>query len=250
MSGHSKWSTIKRKKGAADAKRGQMFTKFGRELTLAARNGGGDPDGNVSLRLIIAKARAVNMPKENIERAIKRGTGELEGVALEEIVYEVYGPHGSALLIKALTDNRNRTVAEVRAILSRHNGRMGEVGSVAWMFDQKGVIAIEPKGKDPDELALELIDMGAEDVKVEPHLVEVYTTPNDFQKVQQTLEKQHIEAESAQLEMVPKNRLELGPAETATTMKLVEILEELDDVQTVFTNLEITDEALAQLANN
>ena len=162
MSGHSKWSTIKRKKGAADTKRGQVFTKIGRELTLAARNGGGDPEANVTLRLIMAKARAANMPKDNIERAIKRGTGELEGATLEEMTYEAFGPHGSALMIQALTDNRNRTVAELRATLSRHNGRMGEAGSVAWMFDHKGVIEINAAGKDPDELAIVLFDMGCE----------------------------------------------------------------------------------------
>jgi YebC/PmpR family DNA-binding regulatory protein len=248
MSGHSKWATIKRKKGAADAKRGQLFTKIGRELTLAARSGGGDPNGNITLRLLIAKARAANMPKENIERAIKRGTGELEGAALEEITYEAYGPHGSALMIKTLTDNRNRTISEVRAVLSRHSGRMGELGSVAWMFDQKGVIVIEPRGKDPDELALAVIDMGADDVNVEPHVVEVYTSPSDFHKVQHALEAQHIETESAQLEMVPKNKLELSPDDAVATLKLVEILEELDDVQNVYTNLEISDEALAKMA--
>jgi YebC/PmpR family DNA-binding regulatory protein len=249
MSGHSKWATIKRKKGAADAKRGQLFTKIGRELTIAARNGGGDPNGNITLRLLVTKARAANMPKENIERAIKRGTGELEGTVLEEITYEAYGPHGSALMIKALTDNRNRTVAELRATLTRHNGRMSEVGSVAWMFDQKGVITIEPKGKDPDELALAVIDMGAEDVNVEAHTVEVYTTPSDFHKVQHALEAQHIESESAQLEFVPKNKMELSPDDTAATLKLVELLEELDDVQNVYTNLEITDEVLAKMAH-
>ncbi|MCA1553063.1 MAG: YebC/PmpR family DNA-binding transcriptional regulator [Chloroflexi bacterium] len=247
MSGHSKWATIKRKKGAADTKRGQVFTKIGRELTMAARAGGGDPDGNISLRLIVAKARANNMPKENIERAIKRGTGELEGATLEEAMYEAYGPHGSALMIKALTDNRNRTVAELRATLSRHGGRMAEAGSVAWMFDHKGVIAVEAKGKDPDELALEMIDLGADDVKVEDGTLEVYTVPADLHKVQQALEHKKIAYESAELEMVPKTPLELAPAEAAATVKLVEILEEIDDVQQVYTNVDITDEAMEQL---
>ncbi|MEP7200475.1 MAG: YebC/PmpR family DNA-binding transcriptional regulator [Chloroflexota bacterium] len=247
MSGHSKWSTIKRKKGAADAKRGQIFTKLGRELTMAARSGGGDSETNVTLRLMIAKARAANMPKDNIERAIKRGTGELEGATLEDMTYEVYGPHGSALMVQALSDNRNRTIAELRATLSRHNGRMGEAGSVAWMFDHKGVIVIDPKGKDPDELALDMIDLGADDVKTEEHLLEVYTTPADFNKVQQALEQKHIAYESAELQMVPKTPLELPPEDAAATMRLVEILEDLDDVQHVFTNVEFTDEALAQL---
>ena len=247
MSGHSKWATIKRKKGAMDAKRGQLFTKIGRELTLAARSGGGDPDGNITLRMMIAKARAANMPKDNIERAIKRGTGELEGATLEESTYEAYGPHGSALMIKTLSDNRNRTVADVRATLSRHGGRMGEAGSVAWMFDHKGVIAIDAKNRDPDELALEMIDFGAEDVKVDGHMVEVYTAPADLHKVQQALDQQKIAYESAELQMVPKNTLELSPEDVAATMRLVETLEELDDVQHVYTNLEITDAALQQL---
>lgn len=246
MSGHNKWSSIKRKKGVADTKRGQVFTKIGREITMAARDGGGDPDGNVTLRLLIAKARAANMPKDNIERSIKRGTGELEGAQLEDMTYEAYGPHGSALIVQALSDNRNRTIAELRATLSRHNGRMGENGSVAWMFDHKGVIELTAAG-DPDELALELIDMGADDVKVDGKSIEVFTAPADLQKVQQQLEKKKIPFESAELQMVPKTPLELGPAETASTMRLIETLEELDDVQHVYTNVEITDEALAQL---
>lgn len=246
MSGHNKWSSIKRKKGVADTKRGQVFTKIGREITMAARDGGGDPDGNVTLRLLIAKARAANMPKDNIERSIKRGTGELEGAPLEDMTYEAYGPHGSALIVQALSDNRNRTIAELRATLSRHNGRMGENGSVAWMFDHKGVIELTAAG-DPDELALELIDMGADDVKVDGKSIEVFTAPADLQKVQQQLEKKKIPFESAELQMVPKTPLELGPAETASTMRLIETLEELDDVQHVYTNVEITDEALAQL---
>ena len=246
MSGHNKWSSIKRKKGVADTKRGQVFTKIGREITMAARDGGGDPDGNVTLRLLIAKARAANMPKDNIERSIKRGTGELEGAQLEDMTYEAYGPHGSALIIQALSDNRNRTIAELRATFSRHNGRMGETGSVSWMFDHKGVIELNAAG-DPDELALELIDMGADDVKVDGKSIEVFTAPADLQKVQQQLEAKKIPFESAELQMVPKTPLELGPAETASTMRLIEVLEELDDVQHVYTNVEITDEALAQL---
>lgn len=247
MSGHSKWATIKRKKGAADTKRGQMFTKIGRELTMAARSGGGDPEANITLRMIVQKARANNMPKDNIERAIKRGTGELEGATLEEAMYEAYGPHGSALMIKALTDNRNRTVAEIRATLSRHGGRMAEAGAVAWMFDHKGVISVDAKTKDPDELALEIIDLGADDVKVDHRTLEVYTAPADLHKMQQALERTKIQYDSAELEMVPKNPLELPPAEAAATVKLIEILEELDDVQEVFTNVDITDETMQQL---
>jgi YebC/PmpR family DNA-binding regulatory protein len=247
MSGHSKWATIKRKKGAADAKRGQLFTKIGRELTLAARSGGGDPDGNITLRMVVAKARASNMPKENIERAIKRGTGELEGATLEEATYEAIGPSGSALMIMTLSDNRNRTVSDIRATLSRHGGRMGESGSVGWMFDFKGIITLPAKGRDPDELALEIIDYGAEDVKVDGSTLEVYTAPTEMHKVQQALDKQKIAYESAELQMVAKNPVELSPEETAATLRLVEILEELDDVQHVYSNLEITDAALQQL---
>jgi YebC/PmpR family DNA-binding regulatory protein len=247
MSGHNKWSSIKRKKGVADTKRGQIFTKIGRELTMAARSGGGDPDGNVTLRLTIAKARAANMPKENIERSVKRGTGELEGPAMEDMTYEAYGPHGSAIMVQALTDNRNRTVAELRATLSRHNGRMGETGSVAWMFDHKGVIEVKAEGKDPDELALELIDLGADDVIVDQQTIEVYTAPGDMSKVQQALNEKHIPYESAEVQWIPKNPLELPPADAATTMRLIEILEEIEDVQNVYTNVDITDEALAQM---
>jgi YebC/PmpR family DNA-binding regulatory protein len=247
MSGHNKWSSIKRKKGVADTKRGAIFTKIGRELTMAARSGGGDPDGNVSLRLTIAKARAANMPKENIERSIKRGTGELEGPPMEDMTYEAYGPHGSAIMVQALTDNRNRTVAELRATLARHNGRMGETGSVAWMFDHKGVIEVKAEGKDPDELALELIDLGAEDVKVEQQTVEVYTAPSDMSKIQQLLNEKKIPYESAEVQWIPKNPIDMPAADAATTMRLIETLEEIEDVQNVYSNVDITDELLAQL---
>ncbi len=247
MSGHSKWATIKRKKGAADAKRGQLFTKIGRELTLAARSGGGDPDGNITLRMVVAKARAANMPKENIERAIKRGTGELEGAVLEESTYEAIGPSGSALMIMTLSDNRNRTVSDIRATLSRHGGRMGELGSVGWMFDYKGIITLQAKDRDPDELALEIIDYGAEDVKVDGTTLEVYTPPTELHKVQQALDQKKLVYESAELQMVAKNPVELAPEEIAATLRLVDVLEELDDVQHVYTNLEITDAALQQL---
>ena len=246
MSGHSKWATIKRKKGAADAKRGQMFTKIGRELTMAARAGGGDPDGNITLRMVMAKARAANMPKDNIERAIKRGTGELEGATLEEATYEVIGPHGTALMVRTLSDNRNRTVADLRATLTRHGGRMGESGSVGWMFEFKGVIVLDAGGRDPDEFALEMVDYGAEDVKVDGKTLEVITPPNDLHRVQQTLDQKHVEYESAELHMIPKNPIELKPEEAAATMRLVEVLEELDDVQHVESNLELTDAVLRQ----
>ena len=247
MSGHSKWATIKRKKGAADAKRGQMFTKIGRELTMAARAGGGDPNGNINLRMVMAKARAANMPKDNIERAIKRGTGELEGATLEEATYEVIGPHGTAMMVRTLSDNRNRTVADLRAVLNRHGGRMGESGSVGWMFDFKGVIALEAGERDPDEVALEMIDYGAEDVKLDGSSLEVITAPNELHRVQQLLDEKGIAYESAELHMIPKNPITLSPDAVSATMKLVEILEELDDVQHVETNLELTDADLEHL---
>ena len=247
MSGHSKWATIKRKKGAADAKRGQLFTKIGRELTMAARSGGGDPEGNVTLRMVMAKARAANMPKDNIERAIKRGTGDLDGATLEEATYEVIGPHGTAMMVQTLSDNRNRTVADLRAVLNRHGGRMGESGSVGWMFDFKGVITLDAGKRDPDELALEMIDYGAEDVKIEDNSLEVITAPTDLHRLQQALDEKRIPYESAELQHIAKNPIELAAEALAATMKLAEILEELDDVQHVETNVELTEAALRQL---
>jgi len=245
MSGHSKWSTIKRKKGAADAKKGQLFTKLGREITLAARKGG-DPQSNFALRLAVDKARAANMPKENIERAIQRGSGELKGEQLDEFIYEGYGPSGTGLLIQVVTDNRNRAVAEIRRIMTRQNGRLAEGGGVAWMFDQKGVITIEAGGRDPDELALQAIDLGAEDVKVDNGLVEIYTTPKDLPWVKEALEKRGIKYESAQLAMVPKTLTPVNEEATLKTMRLIEALEELDDVQQVYSNLDISDAVMAK----
>jgi len=242
MSGHSKWSTIKRKKAASDAKRGRLFTKIARELTVAARQGGGDPDANFRLRLVIDMARQANMPKDSIERAIKRGTGEIKGEAFEEIRYEVYAPHGVALILDALTDNRKRAVADIRRLLTRSGGSLGETGSVTWLFDQKGLIIIEADGEEAEGFALQAIDAGADDVRIENGLVEIYTQLTDFQKVRETLEREGVPFSSAEMTMVPKSLLHLGEKETIQIMHLIEALEDLEDVQQVYSNLEISAE--------
>lgn len=244
MSGHSKWSTIKRKKSAEDAKRGKMFTRLARDITLAARNGG-DPNANPALRLAIEKAKAANMPKENIERAIKRGTGELEGGAPEEVMYEGYAPHGVALLIKCLTDNRNRTLAEIRRVLNRGGGNLAEAGAVTWMFESKGLITIERGGRDPDDLFMIAVDAGAEDVDVSSEIVEVYTEPVDLHVVAESLQKRGIKVEDAELSMVPKTLVSLDEKETLQVLHLIEQLEELEDVQQIYSNLDVPEEILA-----
>ena len=248
MSGHSKWSTIKRKKGAADAKRGALFTKLGRELTLAAREGGGDPDANFRLRLVIDKCRQANMPKDNIERAIKRGTGELKGAALEEVMYEGYGPGGIALMIQVLTDSRNRAVADVRRVLTRQGGSLGATGCVSWLFDRKGYIGIEPGDGDPEELALLGIDLGAEDVKADGDLVEVFTAVEDFQTIREALKNEELSVVTEELSWIPKSTAELEEKEALKAMDLIDSLEELEDVQQVHSNLDIPDELLAKYA--
>ena len=246
MSGHSKWSTIKRSKGAADAKRGALFTKFGRELAIAAREGGGDPNANFKLRLIMDKARAANMPKENIERAMKRGTGELKGEAELEMTYEGYGPNGVAMLVRVVTDNRNRAAAEVRRAFTRHGGSLGETGCVAWMFEPKGYLAVTVgEGQDADGIAMSAIDAGADDVVPLDSTVEVYTKLEDFQWVRESLEKRSLElVEQEPIWMSPKTLVQLGEKETIQAMSLIDDLEELEDVTKVFTNLEISDAAL------
>ena len=246
MSGHSKWSTIKRQKGAADAKRGQLFTKLAREIAIAAREGLPDPDANFRLRLAVDRARAANMPKENIERAIHRGSGEAGGDHYEEVYYEGYGPGGAALMIQAMTDNRNRTVGEVRAVLTRGGGTLGESGSVGWMFDRVGLIELEPDGQDADEIGLVAIDAGAIDLQVEDDTVEVFTEVPDLHRVQEALKGAGYQIASAQLTMRPKTLLNPEPDQAIKTIRLVERLEDLDDVQEVFTNLDIPEEVLAQ----
>lgn len=245
MSGHSKWSTIKRKKGAADAKRGQLFTKLGHEIVIAAREGG-DPATNFKLRLAVDKARAASMPKDNIQRAIRRGTGAEKGAELEEIHYEGYGPHGVALLVQVLTDNRNRAVSDVRRAFNRHGGSLGESGCVAWLFESKGYITISPDDSDPDELALMAIDAGADDVTIGSDLVEISILVNDFQRVKESLEKNGIALNSAEVSMIPKSLTELDEKETFQAMILIDALEELEDVQQVFSNLYISDEIMAR----
>jgi YebC/PmpR family DNA-binding regulatory protein len=242
MSGHSKWSTIKRKKGAEDAKRGKIFTKIGRELSIAAREGGPDPEVNFKLRLVIEKAKQANMPKDNIERSIRRGAGLEKGETLEQVVYEGYGPGGTALIVRALTDNRNRAVADIRRAFSRHGGNLGENGCVAWMFEQKGYVTIPLNGHDPDELFMLAVDAGAEDVVVGEDTVEIFADISDFQAVQEALSEAEIEMETAELSMIPQTKMDLSPAQGIKVMGLVDTLDELDDVEKVYTNLNITDE--------
>jgi len=244
MSGHSKWSTIKRQKGVADAKRGQIFTKLAREIIVAVREGGDNPEGNFRLRLTIQKARDNNMPLDNIERAIKRGSGQIEGAILVEMVLEGYGPSGVAILVQALSDNRNRTLQEVRNIFTRQGGNLGEAGCVAWLFDSRGLITVETNGRDAEDLALEAIDAGAEDVKIEDNYVEIYTKPTDLEKVRGALEGKKIAIASAELSMVPKSTVEMEEKAALQTLRMLDKLEELDEVQHVASNADFSDAIL------
>lgn len=248
MSGHSKWSTIKRAKGAADAKRGQLFTKLAREITVAARSGVADIDANARLRIAVQKARKESMPKDNIDRAIARAAGTEGGDQYEEIYYEGYGPGGTALMISTMTDNRNRTVGEVRALLVRAGGNLAENGAVSWMFDQTGLITLPVNGADPDELAMVAIDAGASDFQVEDDVVEVYTEPSDLHKVQEQLVAAGYEPESAELIMKPKTQLAPDAEAAVKAIRLLEKLEDLDDVQQVYSNLDISDDVLAAVS--
>ena len=247
MSGHSKWSTIKRKKGANDAKRGQIFTRLGREIMLAARDGGEDPESNFRLRIAIDRARAQNMPKDNIERAIKRGVGGKEGVDLVEVMYEGYGPNGVALIIECVTDNRNRTVAEIRHILTRHGGNLGEGGSVAWQFNRVAVFTIPTKSVDQDKVFELAVEAEADDVKFDEDSIEIIGPVEAFKHISKSLRQANIQPEEAGLRMLPNNEMELDPQDAMHVMRVVEALEDLDDVQEVYSNLNITDEVLAQL---
>ena len=248
MSGHSKWSTIKRKKGAADAKRGAVFTRLTRELVMAAREGGGDPESNFRLRLAWDKARAENMPKDNIERAIRRGTGEdKDAAAFEQIMYEGYAPHGVAVMIECVTDNRNRTVAELRHTLTHSGGSMGEVGSVSWQFDRVAYFSFPASSMNYDK-AFELgIDAGANDVLEDNGTIEIIAPVEQFKEITTRLHAAKIQPEEAGLRLVPKQELELNPENTVQVMKALESLEELDDVHNVYSNLKVSDEALAAL---
>jgi YebC/PmpR family DNA-binding regulatory protein len=247
MSGHSKWSTIKRKKGANDAKRGKIFTRLGREITLAAREGGGSID-NFRLRIAIDRAKAENMPKDNIERAIKRGTGDSkDGADIEEIVYEGYGPHGIAMMIQVITDNRNRILSEIKSVLNKAGGSMAEPGSVAWQFEQKGYISVPADGLDFDEVFMLAAEAGADDVSQDGDVIEIYTPRESLQAVQEVLQGAKITIDESQLEWVAKTPIDLEPATGAKVMNLIETLEELDDTQTVYSNLHVTDEVVAAL---
>jgi YebC/PmpR family DNA-binding regulatory protein len=248
VSGHSKWAQIKRQKGVADVKRGQAFTKLGRELAVAVREGGPSPDANPRLRLAVERARAANMPIDTIDRAIKRAAGSGEGADLEQLNYEGYGPGGAAILVEVLTDNRNRSVAEVRSVFTRGGGSLGEAGCVAWMFDSRGLVSVDTEGKDPDEVELLAIDAGADDITVEDGTVEVYCLPSDLYAVRTALVDAGLSVVGAELVMMPKTSMTLDPGQTVSTLRLMERLEDLDDVQKVYTNVEISEEAVAEFA--
>ncbi len=246
MSGHNKWSTIKHKKGAADAKRGKIFTKLIEEITVAAKIGGADPGGNPRLRTAIDKAKAENMPKDNVERAIKKGAGDLEGTNYEETTYEGYGPGGVAVLVEVMTDNRNRTVSDVRSIFSKCNGNMGESGCVSWLFDKKGLIVF-PKGTDFDKLFEAALEAGADDVSDEEDQIEVLTDPGAFIEVREALESAGFKYESAEVTMIPQTMVKLEGKQAESMLKLMERLEDNDDVQNVYANFDISQEEMERM---
>lgn len=249
MAGHNKWSSIKHKKGAADAKRGKLFTKLGKEIVIAARQGGGDVEINPRLRTAVLTARSNNMPKDNIERAIKRGTGEIEGAVYEEITYEGYGQGGVAILIDCTTDNKNRTVAEVRHALSKYGGSMAESGSVAWNFEQKGFFMIPAEGKDEDEFMMEALEAGAEDVKLEDDFFEIYTAPSDFHTVMHNFEEAGYEPQESDLIKVPKTTVKADDV-AEKLVKLLAVLDDLDDTQKVWANFDISDEVMEKIVQD
>jgi YebC/PmpR family DNA-binding regulatory protein len=249
MSGHSKWSTIKRKKGAIDAKRGKIFTRLIKEITVAARTGGGDPDGNPRLRSAIATAKTENMPKDNIARAIKKGTGEIAGEIYEEILYEGYGPGGVAVLVECMTDNRNRTVADIRHFFSKSSGNLGESGCVAWMFEKKGLIQVEKEKYSEEEIMDLALEAGADDVVEEDNVYQILTEPEEFNDICSALEEEGVEFIEAELSMIPKNTIEVveeGPARAL--LKLLENLEDHDDVQKVHANFDIDESLMEQIS--
>jgi YebC/PmpR family DNA-binding regulatory protein len=249
MSGHSKWSTIKRQKGVTDAKRGALFTKVAREISVAARQGGGDPDANYRLRLAVEKARSVNMPSDNIKRTIEKATGGGDAEQFEEIVYEGYGPGGVALLVEAATDNRNRTAAEVRSIFTKTGGQLAGSGAVAWQFEPRGLISVTRDGVDPDEVALAAIDAGADDVDTDdPETIEIYTPPTDLERVRLALDAAGIPVDSAENTMVAKQTVELDSTKARQALRLVELLEDLEDVQRVTANFDIPEDVFAEVA--
>jgi len=244
MSGHSKWSSIKHKKAAKDAKKGKLFTKLIKEITVAARMGGGDINANPRLRTAVLTARAASMPGDNIDRAIKKGTGDLEGVSYEEIQYEGYGPGGAAILVQVLTDNKNRTVSEIRRLFSKYGGNLGESGCVAWMFDKKGLITVDKSQIEEDRLMGLALDTGAEDVRDEDGLFEVLTLPEDFEKVRERLEREKVAMITAQVTMIPKSTVTIDERHAEQILKLTEELEDHDDVQSVAANFAIANELM------
>jgi YebC/PmpR family DNA-binding regulatory protein len=242
MSGHSKWSTIKHKKGAADAKRGKIFTKLIKEITVAARMGGGDPGANPRLRSAVLAAKNENMPKDNVERAIKKGTGDLEGVSYEELIYEGYGPGGAAVIVESLTDNKNRAVADIRHIFSKAGGNLGENGCVAWMFDKKGYIVVEKTAVDEEKLMETALEAGAEDVREDDGSFEIITAPEDFEAVKTAVDQAGIPCMDAEITMLPKTTMDLAGKEAEQMIRMMDMLEDCDDVQKVYTNADIPEE--------
>jgi YebC/PmpR family DNA-binding regulatory protein len=242
MAGHSKWANIKHKKGKEDARRGKVFTKLIKEITVAARMGGGDPSSNPRLRSAILAAKAENMPKDNLERAIKKGTGEMEGVNYEEMTYEGYGPGGAAIIVESLTDNKNRAIADIRHIFTKYGGNIGSTGCVSWMFDKKGLIVVDKKGANEELLMETAIEAGAEDVKDEGEEFEVITAPDDFEAVKEALDNAKIVCSSAEVTMIPQNYSRLEGAEAERMIKMMDALDDCDDVQNVHTNADIPDD--------
>ena len=247
MSGHSKWSSIKHKKGALDAKRGKIFTKLIKEITVAARIGGGDPDGNPRLRTAILAAKGQNMPGDNITRAIKKGTGELEGVQYEEVIYEGYGPGGAAIFLAAMTDNKNRTVSEIRAALGKAGGNLGENGCVAWMFEQKGLITVKKESKDEDELMELAIDAGADDMQTVDGYYEITTAIESFEYVRTTLEESSITIETSEVTRIPANMVAVDEKKGKALLKLMDILDDHEDIQKAYSNFDIPDDVMTAI---
>ncbi|GBD98999.1 putative transcriptional regulatory protein [bacterium BMS3Abin07] len=249
MSGHSKWAQIKRKKASTDAKRGKVFSKLVKEIAIAARLGGGDPDGNPRLRTAMDKAKEANMPHDNIKKAIQKGTGELPGTSYEEFVYEGYGPGGVALMVEVLTDNKNRTVSELRHLMSKHGGNMGEAGCVAWMFDKKGYILVNKNTMDEETLIGIVLDAGAEDLESDPgeENYEIITLPEDFVKVRDALSNAGVKIEMAEITMIPQNSVVLDEQHATQMLKLMDLLEDHDDVQNVFSNFDIPEEVMQKV---
>ena len=250
MSGHSKWSTIKHKKGATDAKRGKIFTKVIKEITVAARIGGGDVDGNPRLRLAVQKAKEVNMPQENVTRAIKKGTGELEGVQYQEISYEGYGPGGVAIFMEVMTDNKNRTIGELRAALDKNGGNMGENGCVAWIFEKKGTITIMTSEKNEEELLELVMDAGGDDLQTVDDYYEITTSVESFESVRKAIENSGLKVQSAQLTRIPQNTVNVEEKNCKSLLRLMDMLEDHDDIQKVYSNFDITDELIAIMEKN